>query len=446
MSTTTSTRAHELYMRARRSIPGGVTSAFRAGVKPEPIFVDHAQGVRMVDVDGVSYLDFALAWGPLILGHGHPAVLAAVRAQLERGHMYGAQHELEVRVAERVKAIVPCAGLVTFSGSGTEAVQVALRVARAYTGRPKVLKFEGHYHGWSDAALASYHADPAEMGPSPDPRVVPGMAGQSMAALDDVIVAPWNDVPALESTLRRHGPEIAALITEPVLCNSGVIAPRPGYLEALRALTERHGVVLIFDEVITGFRLAPGGAQEIYGVTPDLATYAKAVAAGFPLSMIAGRAEVMEVIASGAVKHSGSYNGNPVCLAAVDAALDELSRPGVYDRLNRLGALLAEGARAHLARHGLPALVHQVGPIMEIIFTDQESVRDYRAFAACNAALTDALVQQMRGRGVLLLPDGRWYISAVHTEADAREALDALDASLAALKGPEAQHVPPTRP
>jgi len=433
MTTISSTRAQHLYERARQVIPGGVTSSFRAAVKPEPLFVDHAQGAHIVDVDGVDLLDCALAWGPLILGHGHPSVVTAVRTQLERGHIFGAQHELEIRVAERVHDIVPCADLVTFSSSGTEAVQVALRVARAYTGRQKVLKFEGHYHGWSDAALASYHPQLVQMGPVAAPQPVPGMSGQSVAALSDIIVAPWNDVQAIEATLDRHGTEIAAVIMEPVLCNSGVIAPAHGYLEAARALTERYGIVLVFDEVITGFRLALGGAQQRYGVVPDVAIYAKAIAAGFPLSVVAGRRAVMDVIATGAVKHSGTYNGNPISLAAADAALQELSHPGVYDHLNALGSILADGARAHLADHGLPAIVHQAGPVMQILFTGQESVRDYRGFVACDATQSEALVQALRAHGILTLPDGRWYLSTVHTETDMQEALNALDASLAAL-------------
>lgn len=433
MTTIASTRAQQLYTRAQRSLAGGVSSSFRAAVKPLPLFVDHAQGVRVVDADGIGYLDFTLAWGPLILGHSHPAIVAAVQTQLERGHMFGAQHELEMRVAERLQDSVPCADLVTFANSGTEAVQVAVRLARAYTNRPKVLKFEGHYHGWSDNMLVSYHPALSAVGPPLDPHPVLGTQGQSASVLADIVVARWNDVTALEAALQRHGAEVAAVVMEPVLCNSGVIAPRPGYLEAARALTHDHGALLIFDEVITGFRLALGGAQEVYGVVPDIAIYAKAIAAGFPLSAVAGRRAVMELIAQGIVQHSGTYNGNPIGLAAAEAALVELCRPGVYDLLNSLGTMLADGARTLLAQHGLPAVVHQTGPVLQILFTEQRAVLDYRAMASCDAALSGALVQELRARGILILPDGRWYLSAVHTDRDVREALDALDASLANL-------------
>jgi len=220
---------------------------------------------------------------------------------------------------------------------------------------------------------------------------------------------------------------------EPVLCNSGVIAPQPGYLAKVAALCAQHGVLLIFDEVITGFRLASGGAQEVYGVVPDLAVYAKAIAAGFPLSVIAGRRAIMDLITTRTVAHSGSYNGNPVSLAAADVALDQLSRPGVYERLNDLGVALAQGARAALARRHIPALVHQAGPVMQILFTDQHEVLNYRSLYTCNADLSTALTQELRTRGILILPDGRWYLSAAHTHADIEWAITALDASLGGL-------------
>jgi glutamate-1-semialdehyde 2,1-aminomutase len=420
--------AHEMYGQAQRSLAGGVSSSFRAAVEPEPLFLDHGQGARAIDVEGRDYLDCALAWGPLILGHCHPAINAAVRAQLDRGHMFGAQHALEGIVAERLVAAIPCADLVTFSNSGTEAMQVALRLARAATGRPLIVKFEGHYHGWSDSLLVSYHPSLAAMGSPEKPYPVLGTAGQSRAILDEVLVLPWNDAQALAETLEREGSRVAAVVMEPVLCNSGVIPPEPGYLEAARALTRQHDILLIFDEVITGFRLALGGAQEVYGVVPDLAIYAKAVAAGFPLSVVAGRQEVMALIAKGAVAHSGTYNGNPISLAAANAALDELGRPGVYAHLTTLGESLAQGARTLIAAHGISAIVHQSGPVMQILFTEQAAVRSYRELVVCNGVLNAKLARELRGRGVLILPDGRWYLSTVHSENDVRDALSALDA------------------
>lgn len=431
MSASKQTHAHELYKRARRSLAGGVSSSFRAAVKPEPLFVEYGQGAYLFDADGVRYLDFTLAWGPLILGHSHPAIVEAVQAQMTRGSTFGAQHELEIRVAERIQAAVPCADLVTYSNSGSEAVLVALRLARTYTGRPKILKFEGHYHGWTDSILISYHPPLSEAGPPDHPRAVPGTQGQSLSAVSDVVVLPWNNLQALEQALERQ--ELAAVIMEPVMCNSGMVKPLPGYLEAVRTLTQRYQVLLIFDEVITGFRLALGGAQEVYNVVPDIAIYAKAVAGGLPLSVIAGRQAVMDLITQGIVQHSGTYNGNPISLAAAEATLAELSRPGIYDHLDSLGSALARGSRTLLARYQLPARVHQVGPMMQILFTDQQEVCDYRAVAACNRALSEALVQELRRQGVLALPDGRWYLSTVHTEEHIEAALQALDRSLAKL-------------
>jgi len=434
MAITVPEQAHLMYLRARGTLAGGVSSSFRASVTPEPIFAESGRGPYLFDVDGQRFIDFTLAWGPLILGHCHPAISAAVRAQLDRGHLFGAQHALEAVLAERIVAAVPCAELITYASSGTEAMQVVLRLARAATGRPKILKFEGHYHGWSDGALISYHPSLDQLGPREAPLPVPGTAGQSTAALAEVLVAPWNDAAALREVLHREGHGIAAVVMEPVMCNSGVIPPVPGYLAAARALTSQAGAVLIFDEVITGFRVALGGAQELYGVVPDLAIYAKAVAAGFPLSVIAGRRELMGLIADGVVAHSGTYNGNPICLAAGLAAVEELSRPGVYDHLNGMGVALASGMRVLLARHRLPALVHQTGPVLRILFTEQDCVGDYRALLACDDRASGALTRELRARGVLILPDGRWYISTVHTQAEIDSALIALDASLAALR------------
>jgi glutamate-1-semialdehyde 2,1-aminomutase len=430
MNDTAPSRSEHLFARAQQVVAAGVSSSFRAAVKPEPLFVASGSGGRLTDVNGTDYLDFTLAWGPLILGHCHPAVTAAVAAQLERGHMFGAQHVLEAEVAEQLVAILPCADLVTFASSGTEAVQVALRLARARTGRQRIVKFEGHYHGWSDGTLISYHPPLDAVGPYAAPAAVPGTSGQSMAALGDVIAVPWNDAAALAAVLARHGPSIAAILMEPVLYNSGVIAPAPGYLESARALASEHGALLIFDEVITGFRLALGGAQECYGITPDIAVYAKAVAAGFPLSVIAGRREVMGLISSGVVAHSGTYNGNPICLAAAAAAIAVLSRPGTFEHLHQLGMALASGAREILARYKIAAVVNQLGPVMQILFTEQPSVTNYRAFAACDARMNAALTVRLRKNGVLILPDGRWYMATVHTHEDVLYALKALDASL----------------
>lgn len=415
-----------LWERSRKVLAGGVSSALRASFKPHPLFFTHGQGPYIFDEDGHRYLDFTLAWGPLIAGHSHPYLLDHVREALSRGQTFGAQHALEVIVAERVQRLVPCADLVAFASTGTEAVQVALRLARAHTGRQRIVKFEGHYHGWSDAMLISYRPGDNEAGPADAPVAAAGSGGQATAVLDDVIVLPWNDLSALQKALESHGSEIAAIIAEPILANTGLIHPGTGYLEAMRELCDQFGIVLIFDEVITGFRVALGGAQSLLGVTPDLATYAKAVAGGFVLSMICGRQHLMEQIADGRVVHAGTYNGNIVSLAAAEATLDLLERPGAYEHLTALGCRAAEGVRLIGRELGVKLLVHQAGPIIYVLVTDQEEVNDYRSFRRCNLTAYREWAAALLERGVLLLQDGRWYFSLSHTLEQVDEALQAL--------------------
>jgi glutamate-1-semialdehyde 2,1-aminomutase len=265
-------KSRAMLERARQSLAGGVSSPFRAKL-PVPLYFEDGCGPRLRDVDGNEYIDYALAWGPLILGHRHPRLVEAVRRQSGKPHIYGAQHELEYLVSEKVQSMVPCAERVIFTSSGSEAVQAALRLARAHTGRNLVVKFEGHYHGWLDSVLLSYHPEADQLGPADRPRVAPGSKGQVPNAAENVLVAPWNDLGFLEKLFAGHADGIAAVITEPVLCNSGSLMPEPGFLEGLRALATANGALLIFDEIITGFRIAPGGAQSSFGVIPDLATF-----------------------------------------------------------------------------------------------------------------------------------------------------------------------------
>src|SRR5215470_17456517 len=276
-------RSHQNLERARRSLAGGVSSPFRAKA-PLPLYFRNGCGARLEDVDGNQYIDYCLGWGPMILGYRHPAIVEAMRRQAELPADYGAQHELEFEVSEQIQRLMPCAELVQFTSSGSEAVQAAFRLARAFTGRNVILKFEGHYHGWMDGALISYKPSAAQVGPLEAPVVVPGSRGQVPNAVDNVAAAPWNRIEILERILDEHRGNVAAVVMEPVLCNSGCILPRSGYLEQVKALCARHGALLMLDEVITGFRMSLGGAQAHYGVIPDLATFGKAVAGGAPLS------------------------------------------------------------------------------------------------------------------------------------------------------------------
>ncbi|HBY63266.1 MAG TPA: aspartate aminotransferase family protein, partial [Solibacterales bacterium] len=310
----------ERHQRAKLSLAGGVSSPFRAKY-PVPLYIAEARGSRFRDVDGHEYIDYGLAWGPLILGHAYPPLVEAIRRQAERSHCLGLQHDLEIEVAEAVQRHVPCAERVAFTSSGSEAVQIALRLARAFTGRTLILKFEGHYHGWMDPVLLSYHPGAGDLPARENGAPVLGSHGQAPNVRENVVVAPWNDLAALETILDRYTGRIAAIITEPVLCNSGCLLPAPGFLAALRSLCDRLGILLLFDEIITGFRMAVGGAQKVYGVTPDLATFGKALGGGLPLSAIAGRAEIMEQIATGRVLYGGTFNGNPLSLAAAACTL-----------------------------------------------------------------------------------------------------------------------------
>jgi glutamate-1-semialdehyde 2,1-aminomutase len=424
-----------LWGESKKFLAGGVSSMLRAASKPLPLFFRAASGSRMTDVDGNSYIDYTLAWGPLILGHSHPEIVSAVADQLARFQLLGAQHELEVRVARKLCESIPCAELVAFGNTGSEAVQLAFRLAREFTGRRKILKFEGHYHGWPDGVLVSYR--PA-VPPGADYHPQLGSGGQTPSVLDDVTVLPWNEPGCVHELLKQHADEIAAIITEPVLCNSGCLMPAPGYLESLRELCSRFGVVLIFDEVITGFRLAIGGAQQLFGVVPDLATFGKAVAGGFPLSVVAGKAEIMELIPARRVVHAGTFNGNPVVLAAAEAALEALSRDNgaALDRIRRHGELLMSGIRSLALESRTPLLINGVGAAFHLSFTRRTEMRTYRDTLDCDVLQRDAFLEAMLGRGVYLLSDGRWYVSAAHDEADIQHTLGAVEECFSMLGKP----------
>lgn len=425
--------SEQAWERTKASLGGGVSTGLRASMKPHPLFFEGGSGPRLTDLDGHSYLDYVLGWGPVILGHGHPGLTAAVSRQLPLGATYGSGHLLEAEVAEKVLARIPGTERVLWSNTGTEATQVALRLARGTTGRRRFVKFGGHYHGWSDTMLVGYR-------PGPDGSLGLGSQGQNPTVLDDLSVVEWGDLDAVAELLKSPTADIAAVFCEPVLCNSGVIEPPPGFLEGLRELCDATDTVLVFDEVITGFRIDPGGAVSRYGVTPDLVVLAKAIAGGYPLAAVAGRADIIDRTMSGVV-HAGTYNGNPVVLAAGGATLDALGEPGVYEAFERHGRSLADGMREALARHGVPATVNQVGPVVQCI-AGVENSRSFADFMAADQEFYDRLVVQMLRRGVFALPGGRWYISTAHTDSDIGDTVavfdEALEAVLAESPGPAA--------
>jgi glutamate-1-semialdehyde 2,1-aminomutase len=407
------------HQRSCRTLAGGVSSGMRRSAKPYPLFFDYGKGSSVIDVDGNSYLDYGLAWGPLILGHSHPAVVDAVQKQAARALTFGAQHDLEFEVSELLNRVIPCADLVCYANSGTEIVQVALRLARAVTGRKKFLKFEGHYHGWSDEALVAYHPSAS------DTLDHPAQVGAGQLPHDHVIIAEWNNRRHVEQIFSEHASEISAVISEPLLANSGCIPPAPGFLEFLREITTRHNALLIFDEVITGFRVDLGGAQGRWGVIPDLATYAKAVGAGVPLSVLAGRTEFMQKIANGEVIHAGTLNGNPLCLAAARAAIEVLASGDIYPALRTRADRLREGIASALKAAGLPVVTSGDGPVFQISFMDTAAT-NYRDTLKASADLYTAFALGLLDAGILTLPDGRWYVSAAHSDDDIDRTLDAV--------------------
>ncbi len=421
--------------RAKRSLAGGVATAMRATQRPVPLVIDHGEGSHLFDIDGNSYIDYVIGFGPMLLGHSPEAIIEAVSEQIRRGFTYGAQHRLEAEVAERIVEIVPCAELVCFSTTGSEAVQAALRIARATTGRPKVVKFEGHYHGWLDPMLASTPGIPPAAAEQPSPlEPVPATPGQG--DLSGVLVARWNDPEELSRILEEHGDEVAAVIMEPIASNGGLIPPAPGYLEAARELTRAAGTMLIFDEVVTGFRVALGGAQERYSVTPDLAIYGKAIAAGMPLSAVAGTREAMEIVADGRLAHLGTFNCTPPAAAAAVAALDIYRErsPGLYEDLEKVAATLAVGLAEAADEAGVPLKTHQVGPLLQMFILDpQTEVTSYADTAGADPDRLALFSELMLARGVIVLPRGWWFISTAHSAADVEATLEAARGALTEL-------------
>lgn len=417
-------KSRQLYERACKSMAGGVSSHFRMAGAPHPLFFKQGKGARIIDVDGNEYLDFTLSQGPLILGHSHPQVLERVAAEMALGQLYAGQHELELELAEKIQKLIPCAELIRFSNSGSESVQAALRLARGFTGRKKYVKFEGQYHGWFDNVLISQHPTKETAGEFEFPEKVLETEGQSSNVLDEIIVLPWNDPDAVEQAFELWGDEIAAVITEPVMCNNGCIEPQPGYLRSLREICDEYGALLIFDEIITGFRLGLGGAQSYYGVVPDLATFGKAMASGFPVSFLAGKQTVMEFIANGTVMHAGTYNSNNPSIAAAAATIDILeSEEGLYERLQLLGLRLQEGLKKSAEETGHDVLLSGPGQMTHLAFTKCEKLVNYRDCLECDGAKYAKFTKEMLDRGLRLIGRGIWYISAAHTEADIDEAI-----------------------
>jgi glutamate-1-semialdehyde 2,1-aminomutase len=429
----------KLFETAKQRIPGGVNSTARAtwsGWDPYPLFASLGAGSRLTDVDGNEYVDYLLGLGPMLLGHRPPAVTQAVVDFIEtRGTVFALPVAEEAVLAQKIANAIPSVEKVRLCNTGTEAVLYAVRLARAFTGRKKIIRFEGMYHGFSDVVYWSKHPNIEKAGPDAAPRAVPQGPGMPAAIDQSLIILPWNDIAALKAAFAREGDDIAAVLTEPIMCNTGCILPEPGYLEAMREITEQRGSLLIFDEVITGFRISLAGAQGHYGITPDLSVFAKGLGGGFPVAAMGGRADIMQLVAEGVVSIAGTYNANGIAVSAANAALDEISRPGMYAGLFDVSDSLREGLERLVRDLRVPAHVVGVGPVFQIWFADQP-IRNYRD--AARHANHDAFRlwwEGMLNRGVLFHPGAyeNLFLSFAHTHDDVAFTLDAARSTLEAM-------------
>ena len=425
------TRSQDCFEAAQHHIPGGVNSPVRAfrAVGGTPVFFARAQGAWLEDVDGNRYLDYVQSWGPMILGHGHPAVLDAIRAQLDRGLGFGAPTELETRMADVLCARVPGLELVRMVNSGTEATMSAIRLARAATGRDRIVKFEGCYHGHGDSLLVKAGSGALTLG-------VPSSPGVPAALAAHTLTLDYNDAGQVEALFAREGDTIAAIIVEPVAGNMNCVPPQPGFLDTLRRVCDRHGALLIFDEVMTGFRVGPAGAAGHYDITPDLITLGKVIGGGLPVGAFGGRAELMRQLAPlGPVYQAGTLSGNPVAMAAGLATLEALDEPGVYERLFTNAETLAAGLREAAAVAGVPLVVNQVGSMFGLFFTDAGAVTNFHQVMACDTARFNRFFHALLSRGVYLAPAAyeAGFVSTAHGPAEIGQTLAAAAAALGEL-------------
>jgi glutamate-1-semialdehyde 2,1-aminomutase len=423
-------RSTELFERGKKTLVGGVDSPVRAfrAVGGTPLVIDHASGTKLYDVDGREYLDYVCSWGALILGHAHPDVVAAVSDQAGRGTSYGMTSPLEIELGEKITRAVPSVEMVRFVSSGTEAAMSAVRLARAFTERDMVIKFEGCYHGHSDGFLSEAGSGLATLGIAACPGVPEAFARLTLNT-------PYNDLAGVESLFRRHAGKIAAIIVEPVAANMGVVAPAPGFLEGLREISKREGALLIFDEVITGFRMAHGGAQEVYKIDPDLTVMGKIIGGGLPVAAYGGKRHIMERVAPlGPVYQAGTLSGNPLAMRAGLATLPKLEAPGFYEGVNRKTNRLAEGLRAALREAGVAGQVNVAGSLLTLFFCEQP-VRNYDGAKKSDTARFGKFFQEMLERGIFLPPSQyeALFVSAAHTDAEIDRTIAAARESLATV-------------
>ncbi|MBZ5680497.1 MAG: aspartate aminotransferase family protein [Acidobacteriia bacterium] len=430
-------RSCEWYARAQQSLVEGVNSPSRGSAVylHGPIVLERGRGSRVWDLDGNEYVDFMMSFGALIQGHAHPKIVEVVSQTIADGSHFAAATSAETEAAERLRHMVPTAETVRFTNSGSEATMLALRLARAHTGRTKLLKFEGHYHGWYDPYCLNGHSHPAnQLGPKENPTRFPDSEGIPSSVFDDVVLAPWNDVEAIENILRQHGHELAAIITEPIMANMGCILPREGYLQKLCDLAHQYGALFILDEVVTGFRYAPGGCQQYYGVKPDLSTFGKALGAGFPIGAVAGPRAILDRLrwGDGMVLHYGTFNGHRLTMRVIATNLDMLSSDegAVYKQIHAVGDSAISGLSEVFRKRKVAAIVQGFGPMFQIYFTNRNAIYDYRDYCQyADTAKYSRFVHALLDRGIYMTPSNglHWIISTAHAPLDVEELLRAAD-------------------
>jgi glutamate-1-semialdehyde 2,1-aminomutase len=426
-------RSEQFFEAAQRHIPGGVNSPVRAfrSVGGTPVFFESASGAYVTDADGKRYIDYVGSWGPMILGHAHPEIIAAVTARVEKGLSFGAPTELETMMADRVCELVPSIELVRMTSSGTEATMSAIRLARGFTGRDKIIKFEGNYHGHVDSLMVKAGSGMLTLGEPSSPGVPAALA-------ELTLTLPYNDVQAVRDTMAKLGDEVACIIVEPVAGNMNCIPPVPGFLEALREVCDQHGSVLIFDEVMTGFRVARGGAQALYDVTPDLTALGKIIGGGMPVGALGGRRDIMQQISPlGPVYQAGTLSGNPIAMTAGLKTLELLSAPGFHEALAATTERLTQGMETAAEAAGIPLSTNRAGGMFGLFFTADGPVTDFAAATSCNQAQFKSFFHAMLERGVYLAPSAfeAGFVSAAHTDAEIDATLAAAREAFAAVAG-----------
>ncbi len=420
-------KSTELFQRAQASIPGGVNSPVRAfrSVRMKPLFVSKAKGCKIIDADGNEFIDYVGSWGPMVLGHSHPAVLDAVKSAVENGLSFGAPTQLEVELAEQVKKMMPNIESLRMVSSGTEATMSAIRVARGYTGRDKIIKFAGCYHGHADHLLVKAGSGAATFGQPDSPGVPSAFAGETL-------IAGFNDLENVSQLIEEYPGEIAAIILEPVAGNMGVIAPVAGFLKGLRDLCDREGILLIFDEVMTGFRVSKGGAQELYHIVPDLTTLGKIIGGGMPVGAYGGRLDIMEHVSpAGDIYQAGTLSGNPVTMAAGLATLKELDKPGVYEDLGSKAVWLVNEIKDIFENASVPYRIQQVGGMFGFFFIDQD-VNGFDDALSCDTERFIKFFREMLSQGIYLAPSAfeAAFVSLAHTEQDLEKTRDAFKTAI----------------